>query len=503
MGYRDEVPVSGGLDGLPGFHIIKPGNPHKTQFTAWDKGKTVFRPYPAISDSGAPMPLRMDERPSAFSDWIYPAKLVKGMGVNNRFTCFLKTKGHEDDRTYQGPIEKFASAITMAITQNARAYPESWEAWVKGVTGGRNVKIPRIETWALIQGALYECGDRVFMDATRTRREPQHPVLLCLTKSARIGLEILCNTEVPGYTGNPEDYASRFAYGDFVSPERGRPIQIIKNPGDVNTRAHYDVKILDNVAALPLDFIRQEWVPWKELLQILTEDEQLGLLFTHFPPEPLDYAFKGTQWYEALPQSMRGSFDRMMRGTANVAPVYPGQPAQGYMPPAQGFVPQAQGYPAQPAQGYPTQPVQGFVPQAQGYPAPPLQEYPAPAVNVGTIAPAAAPRIPPPPVFAPPAQPGVPHGNSSWGMPGVGGQPMSVSASPPPLNPYDIPLSPNPASVGRPNVEVHVPQVNQFAVPGQNMMPPAQTQPIGDATVDNMAAARDRLAAVQRRAQNG
>jgi hypothetical protein len=492
MAYRDKIPAGGGLDGLPGFHVVLPGNAHRTQFLSWDKGKTVFRIYPAIAN-GREFPWREDSRPSSFSDWIDCYKFVKMMGVNDKFTCFVNVKGKAGDATHIGPIEKFSNSMINAIKTNARAFDQEWEWWVKGVqNSGRNIKIPKVEMWGFVQGALYECGEKVFMDATRTRAEPQHPSLLCLTKSARIGLEMLCNEEVPGFNGNPEDFNARYTCGDFLGCQAGKLVQFVKNPGGQNERPHYDVSLLPFPAPIPLEVVAAEWKPWDQLLHLLTEDEQMGLLVAHFPPEPLDYAFKGTPWHGFLPPSTQGAYDRLLA-------------SRNQMPGA-----------AQP-QGYQTS-------HPSGHAAPPTgAAVPAGTPTAGTVSPATPPpagaavpatgapsNLPPPPQVAGTAG-NNPYGNAVFAQPPSPAQPQAQpQVAPPPAQPNSQPAAaPNPYAGANfnapastpapapPPSEVHVPTTPADA--GQTPAA-APGQPVGDASQSNMANARDRLLNAQAKA---
>jgi hypothetical protein len=508
MAYRDRIPTGGGLDGLPGFHVIQPGNAHRTQFTSWDKGKTVFRIYPAFAN-GVELPWREDSRPSSFTPWIEAYKFVKMMGVVDKFTCFVDVVGKRDDNTYVGPIEKFSNSIIQAIKNNARALPQEWEWWVKGVNDtGRNIKIPRIETWAFVQGALYECGEKVFMDATRTRPEPQHPSLLCLTKSARMGIEALCNEEVPGYTGDPEDFNARYACGDFLSCAGGRLVQFVRNPGDRqnHVRPHYETTFLPNAAPIPAEMAAAEWKPWNNLVKLLTEDEQIGLLVAHFPPEPLDYAFKGTTWYEVLPQSVRGAFDRMMAQAAQPMPAN----AQGYVPAGQAYAQHAAVQPT-PVQTAPVQtaPVQTAPVQPTPVQPTPVQPTPVQPVQPEHVAPQASTLPPPPNVANVGASP---YGNASWGQPATTPAPVQPAAAPVPAQPNNQPAAPANQYAGAnfgavastpappPPTEVHVPATEPAQPAAPPPAQPAVEQPGGDAAQSNIADARARLLSAQEKA---
>jgi hypothetical protein len=386
--YRDYSPPTRGLDGLSGFNIKNPNCQHSTQFLGWEKGATLFRIYPMFEPGGSggvmrELPWRINEEQSNFTLWMVACRIAKMMGVNDKFTCITNVKG-ADPRDL-GPIDRFSDTMIRAIDKSARSLPEEWERWVKG-RAGQGAKIPRVENFGLVQGMLFESAGKVFKGQDG-RPKPLHPALLCLSKSARIALQMACNAEVQGYAGNPEDYNGRFQCGDFLSCKGGRYVRFFHVPRAQNTNPHYGVEFL-TPCPLPEALVAREWTPWEKLLSFSTKEEQLGILVAHFPPEPLDYVFRDTEYREMLPRHVPGTFARMM--ATQVAP-------GGYSP---------AGYPAAPPPGYaPAAPPQGYVPPA-GYPAAPVPPATGALPPPPAALPAAAAYVPPaPPYGAPVAQP--------------------------------------------------------------------------------------------------
>jgi hypothetical protein len=472
--YRDYAPARSGLDGLSGFHVKNPSAPHSTQFLAWEKGATVFRPYPMI-ENGQELPWRISDEQSHFTLWMMAARMAKMMGVNDKFTCFTNIKGR--DPRDLGPIDKFSDCLHRAIGKNARSFPESWEMWVKG-RPGQGAKIPRIDNYGLLQGMLFETAGKTFKGQDG-RPRPLHPVLLCLSKSARIALQALCNDEVPGYQGPPEDYAKRFKCGDFLSSAGGRFLRFYHVPSSDNVRPHYGLEFLQ-ACPLPPGLVSKEWLPWEQLLTFLTEEEQLGLLVSHFPAEPLDYAFRDTQYADKLPAHVRGSYARMQ--ATQVAPGYvPGMYPPGYAP--------APAAPA-PAPVYPAAPMPPPNPAAYVPHVPPYVPPPA-AFAAPVAAPVPPPVAAPAPAYAPvqPPTAQIDFGDSEEDAPPFRGGASAEAAAP------SYPSYQAPAPTGA--VAAGVPMAAWASAPPQASAPAAVpgSQPNGDPSLSerSLADARARL----------
>jgi hypothetical protein len=393
MAYNDDVPSGQGLDGLPGFFIRKSGFPHSTQFLNFSS-PTIFRIQPEINAHGQEMPWRLGTGQGEFSGWIKGARIATKMGVNGRFTCLANVFGRPAREL--GPIDVFASSIQKAVERNPRAFPEEWSEWVKyNPKSGQKIIVP--EYFALVQGLLFSHGGKTFLDK-QGRPEPKHPTILCLKTSARFKLQDLCNVERPGFDGNPEDYNKRFPIGDCFSLNGGKLIKFLPVPDDGMTRSHYDIELLNTVVPLPMT-VAKEWTPWDQLLQLLTEEEQVQLLVAHFPPEVVDFALGKGQYARYLPEGIRGSFDR-----SRAIPV-PAQPygAGGYtnMNPQQ--MPVGAGF--QPAPAPVNQPWQQSMPVA----APAANQSWQPVSNP-SFAPAPQPRQP---VAAQPSSSGINFGGDS------------------------------------------------------------------------------------------
>jgi hypothetical protein len=498
------------------------------------KGRNILRIYPAF-ENGRELPWRLDEREGGYSPWIFGARFVKGMGVNNRFTCF--TSIVDQDPQERGPIDVFSSTMISAIGQSGKHLPDEWSEWVKGGPN-RGRKIPPVDHWAFVQGALYECGDRKFLSSDRQAYDPKRPVLMALSKSARISVEKMTNTEVVGYRDDPEDYSKRFVCGDFLSCAGGRLAIFTSNPGDTMIRPHYVLSFGDAVVPLNPEEVARDWTPWENLLKFLTTQEQMNLLCTHFPPGPVDYVFTGTQFYDLVPDSVRGAWQREQtrhfpQQTQQQHVAYQPQQHVAYQPQQHvAYQPQgATGIPT--AASSPGMPTHGNVGQSYPQVSATLgtSVQPAPVINPdGTISNAPQGVVSAAPSGAVPGQegptlPGVGPAPTAPTLPGVGPAgpqpgPALPGVGPAPATPT-LPgvgpagPQPGPALPGtavsqqpQPQPQQPMPQASPVAsAPVSPVVQPGGSQPVGDAAMSQstMEKTKARLLAAEQAAgeENG
>lgn len=463
MSYRDEAPGTEGLERYPGFMLLRPGFAHSSHVLTGDKGITVFRIYPEFQQ-GTELRQRIDASSNNFTNWMRFEKVIRKAGVSDKFTCCTRVKGK--DWRYKSPIDRFVADMRKAIEQPAaHSIPLEWAQWKQ--------KLPNVEFAGLLQGMMIESGKRKFAGADG-RIRPLHPCVLIITRTAREELEKLCNTEIPNYTGNPEDHAARFASGDIVSCAAGKPVAFVFVPKIGHTIPHYEVSVANmQPFPIPPQMVASEWQPWDNLLNFLTEAEQMDLLIKHYPPEAVDRVFHGTDMHEMLPQGIRGKWQEYLRkiGFAQ-APGYPQAP-QGAVP---SYLPT--GYPQAPAAApvYPP-PVAPYAPSQA--PVPPQAPPVAPAEVQPYVPgqPAAHSGVP---VAAPAAPAAMPwNGQSQFGNVDFGGGPVTEAPGP-----VTSPVVP--------------------AVPPQafNQAAPAPVQPVGDPAADasRVMDVRARLANAQAKA---
>lgn len=367
--YGKTVPSVGGLERFSGFTLLKDGVPHQVHAPRGDKGRALIRVLPEISN-GAEMPWRLSSDRCDFSGWIRAEKIVRMAGVNNKFTAFCRVQGK--DRRYAGPIQRFIETITNSIKNSPTSIPPEWVRW-KDKLG----PLPSIEQAGFVQCMLFENAGFAHKDNMTGKYKPLMPVLFMMPKSARMAIETLCDAEVEGFKGETNDFNHRYKVGDPCSTAEGRLLQLVYVPQQGNMLSHYDVTAIQQPCPISAELAKTSFRPWSDILNFLTEEEQMELLVNHFPAEAVDYVFGQTALTDMLPKAVRG------RWMARLQQRMPAQPQQG-------FVPQ-QGYgqmPAQQTQFDPAQMPYFGAPQVQPAapmpapvfaPAPAVMQNPAPA----------------------------------------------------------------------------------------------------------------------------
>jgi hypothetical protein len=312
----------------------------------------------------AEMPWRMTSDRCDFSNWIRAEKLIRMAGVNNKFTAFCRVLGK--DRKYAGPIQRFADTMYNAIKNSPTSLPGEWVRW-KDKQGA----LPGVEFVGLVQAMLFENAGFVHKDNVTGKYKPITPVLFVMPKSARMAVETLCDTEVDGFAGNADDFNHRYKIGDPCGTKEGRMLQFVYVPQNGAMLSHYAVTPLQAVP-IPFEVAKKNFWPWDNVLNYLTEEQQMELLVDHFPPESVDYVFGQTALAELMPKAVRGKWMARLQQRQNFAAY--GQPQQ----------PQP-GYGQMPAQQLPPQ--QYYEPPQQVQPAAPM---PAPARPIAPAQPAPA-----------------------------------------------------------------------------------------------------------------
>ena len=507
---HEAIPPTSGLGGIKGFLIGKSGIKHAIHQLTGDKGRTVFRPFPEVQN-GKEAPWRISEGDWRFSAWLGVERAIAYAGVGDKFTCITTVAGHENDdnsSSYLGPIETFIRTLRKALKDTPKQFYEAgvdeWLRWpeFKG-------PLPPTDRWGFMQGMLFEAKGKPFMSPDGRTQRPVWPVILMIKSSAVYSLGGVCNKEVDNFAGNPEDYNARYASGDPVGCASGKLIEFNLQKGQTQQGgggfgAWYEAKLGQSV---PMDprVVLPTWKPWSELLNYLTEKEQMNLLVGRFPPEALDFVFRGTVFYDYLGDNVKGKWQQQLAKRqapagwspqaplGQVMPGWPGYP-QGPMVPAPMPTP-----PAVPP-GYPYGQVPGqMVPPGYPMQAPVPPGYPAPYSPQGPSAP--VPTIPPGSPMAPIQVPS--------GIDLSGGYQTPVTADPsddveeaPGL--AGTPSYPPPGAPATPfdGGRSYTPPNTPIAPQGPTAAAPVPTQPTGDpnAAVSAAAAARARLQEAQRRA---
>lgn len=497
--YLDSAVEKQGLERFDGVYLTLPGCQHVV-YRPNDKGRTVFRPYPAF-DNGQEKPMRLEPsvyrawaaspvgvtQDNAFYPWMTAEEMFSNAGVNGKLTCLAQVKGK--DKRYVGPIKAFASAIRSAIKNNKKAFPE-WEDW----TEGQKKVLPPVDTVGMLQGMIFENQGKAIKDQFG-RDNPQHPALLIVKKTAREALEQLGNAQNPDPNIHEEDFDKRFVNNQMVSCAQGKVIIITFHPQSGREISYYDVTVHPTPYPIPVQMAAQDWRPWESLLMYLTEEQQLELLLQSFPPESIDFVFGSSKYREMLPSGIVGKFDKMRNRAATVNG--PSQPQYRPNDDSQPFQPTTVQRPAAPAPAAP--PFQAPLPAAPvpaAAPAPTnftASAIPADSIaasfghsGVATPTPAASP-VPVPALSLPPP-PRVPGATNYPSVPSAPVAPVAAApAQPAPWEqPAAQPFPPSPvapAPVAATTQATPMPAAMMPAV--GSPVPPPTGAPIGDPSVDH------------------
>jgi len=495
------------LGGIKGFLVGKPGIKHSIYQLTGGKGRTVIRPFPEIQN-GQEMPWRRAEGEYNCGKWFVSERAVAYAGLGDKFTCLTQTVGHEDDDNssgYSSPMELFFRSLRKAIKDSPKQFYEAgvdeWLKWpdFKG-------PLPAIDQCGLLQGMLFESKGKPFIGPDGRTPRPVWPVILMIRGSAMRSLAGACGKEVDNFAGNPEDWNNRYTCGDPCGCASGKLIEFNLIEGQQQGGGFgkwYDAKL---GMPIPLDprLVVSAWKPWEELLHYLTEQEQINLLASRFPPEALDFVFRGTVFYDLLGSNVKGKWNQQLtrrqvpvgfqQGYPGFPPGFPQGPAPAPMPTAPYPYGQA---PGQLPPGYPPMPT-APAPQAPAPMIPPGNYPPNPQLPPGYVP---AGQVVPVPTTVTPAAAPIDF-SGGFQPPVVGGgenEEVSPSVATPTYPPAGAPAAPAaPFDGGRP----YVPPAQPFVPQGQPQGAPMPTQPTGDpnAASSAAAAARARLAEAQKRA---
>lgn len=419
--YRSTVPSTGGLERFAGFMLLKTGAPHQVFAPRGEKGRALFRILPEIRE-GAELPWRMTADPCDFSGWVKAEKMIRMAGANNKFSALCRVKGQ--DNRFAGPIQRFVDTLYRAFKEAPTSLPPEWMRW-KDKSGA----LPGIEYIGLVQCMLFENGGYINKDRVTGKYKPISPVVFILPKTGRMSLETLCNAEVEGYSGSAEDYNHRYKVVDPCGTKDGRLIQLVYYPGSGTSLSHYEAVVVQP-CPIPLG-MAQAYKPWNDILNYLTEEEQMELLVNHFPPESVDFVFGQTKHAEMLPKNVRGKWMARVQVGNPYGQQYP-QQQMPYYPP-QGIPP---GMQFGPMPGAPGMMPGGMMPP--GMMPPGMAPMPPGMVPAAPAAPQSSmPAATPPPPVTPRGAPSTGGGEYDFNLDGDGvgggddGIPFDSNVNPP------------------------------------------------------------------------
>lgn len=378
-----------------GVKLVKPEHYNKVQVRgpSWKGTETIIRPYPSLSydDPNEFEPYRVKQNGEyIFGNWIrrYDVAWKVGKGQNKRtFIVHNPADGPYDLNST--PLQVMCREISNAKKNpNVIAKHPTFPMLMDWDSAASGTPLSWTKSVFLIQGALLVHGSKLKYGQSE-RGEMQQPL--------GTGTEPTCIFTIPGgspkasqtYAAgkvlmnmlneqnneypDPEDFETRFKYGDPVSPDSGRffvfkeagsfvaqsmlqrPNAGMNRGGFRNNLAQasaggnaasnfkgYDVEIanfnlIDGTSPVmndeaALNDIRSHWLYWEDVLWFPSLVEQARELNEVFDPDEIMYAFRGQD-----PDWITDETHRKYRGTVSVkaetpasvsrAPKAPAKPA--------------------------------------------------------------------------------------------------------------------------------------------------------------------------------
>ena len=417
------------------LYVLKKDSGFILELPGGEKGPTKFRVFPAFDKEGKELPMRIGRddgfghvffEDSDFTPWIYPEFGVRRAGSKGSFTAFFRLPGKSDQDP--SPLRVFWTTMRKAIwndkDKGATKFPASWYNWIGSKTDKKiqmEAALKRPGWLILLQGICYGNRGKDYVDAANNPA-PKYPCAYLGTTAAMKSFEEMLNQKKPGVMRAQK--LEDFLIQDLISCANGFQLDIAYT--DTGTLKTYKPSA---VAAAPLDltWTRSQRKPWDEVINLMDETEQIGVLCNHFEWEAVDFALRGSTYEQLLPSDVRGAWDRMKAPkTTAPGPITSAPATQATQPPK-----------AQPAVSVPPPPAAqpsvagAFAADTQGAPSAsaPAAASPAaagaPAPFAGNVpasgSPAATPfdpSVPPPPPAGQPApQPaGNPTGDATTDM---------------------------------------------------------------------------------------
>jgi len=195
-----------------------------------------------------------------------------------------------------------------------------WRKLIKDLRG--QVPLKKDELHVVVQGQVYRYQNQALP-------EPLHPVAMEFGKSASD--ELLLNdrkfkTRLDNTTAAQHE-EDMYLYKHVIDPDKGVKIELLGaqrtyGGGDNKRVAHvHEFEITGDPKPIATETIVADWHPFKEATEIngqvrqpimnyLSCADQVTCLLKAFGPEVVDYSFRGTPFWELLPEETQGSFDR-------------------------------------------------------------------------------------------------------------------------------------------------------------------------------------------------
>lgn len=291
---------------FPGIAVLL-GSSGKQLYQPKKAHKTVFRVFP-VPDDKSFLSYRNSADVDDFSDWMYVDYVARYVGSEQRIT-FIPRCIDQDPKTSEMLWDRLVRIIFNGI--NSEEHPEwGYLARQKGGMGapltGTTMRQAKAKNHAFLQGVL------LHHNGVSYYQQPKVNVVLMLPPSARMSLQELCNTEVPGYKGDPDDYSKRFQCGEWLDCATGKElvVQFKSNAGgDEAGEVNYDNAgsgnsqkprgmqpntyevVLGNPSKIPPNMVNKLFKPWSNVIQYLNEQQQVELMCQAFKPDVVKAAF--------------------------------------------------------------------------------------------------------------------------------------------------------------------------------------------------------------------
>jgi hypothetical protein len=292
MDYFDDDFVAPGVRSSPsGSRIFKKDGVAELWFPSWNYTTTVIRPYPAKDkESGKFLPYRLDAAGSAkFSPWIRSYYVAYRVGDPPVSFIIRKDPSESTFDPWNTPLGILYSTLNSAC-RNGTAPPKWYQ--LRDRTGPNAFIRPPTSQRLFIQGVILAARgkDYYLKPETMPGFGSNNPVVFVVPSGASKVLYNMLQEEVPGWT-NPEDFESRYRYGDPVALDKGR-FFIFRQKEDAQNIG-YDVRIEKTYGNMRASFPESVWgtiynkiLPWEDILYFPTYKEQAHLLARAFSMVP-------------------------------------------------------------------------------------------------------------------------------------------------------------------------------------------------------------------------
>jgi len=483
------------------YHILRPEmgydfvDPYIPTQNGRAVGHTEFRVLPSFNpeDGTEDIPINPTPEPDAefdevFGPWCTQVEMLYKVGTKmSSFLTetWLTREGAEiqDDwsvaRVFMKNLNNLLKEAELEIQQlgqqgaaSIRSIPREWVGWCGKWNNGY---------WKSYRKGVCAFPKDIFLFQCVIRQLAGQPIIDPGT--GQPGWKSNCVAMLPIGASNQlqRDMKDRRML-DIVSSQGGHILELSKyqkgndNQGNSQQGWEYSVRASQQPCPLDLEYCRNMWKPWDQLLLDIRVEDVIENLAEAFSWQAVGYALRETRYEECVSDEHLEMGNAVAKMGAMQAPAYGQNPPQQYQQPGypQAPSPQPQGYP----QGYPQQPgaPQGYQPpQApptgvpQGYQPPQAPPPGAPQGMPPQAQPPVAPQGQPPQAQHNPVPPPVSQ---------VPGQQFAQPPAPPAGAPGPAPAPPVqqvPPAIQQPPPAIVQPQPQP--APAAPVVPPASSVP--------------------------